>query len=69
MKQTEYASIGFYGKDTKTRFNLLLNEYKNIYTLVNPKINRPTTSEILEGLCDVLENDITQLKESLKQNL
>ena len=68
--KNEYATIGFYGKKTKDRFIKLMNEYKSLYSLTthsltDDKAVKITTSDILEGLCDILENDIKKMKENL----
>lgn len=64
-KTNEYAAIGFYGKEVKERFNTLVNEYKNLYAMTNDNAVRPTTADIIDGLCDVLQADIRTMQNEL----
>lgn len=68
-KSNEYANIGFYGKETKIRFNNLMSQYKNLYATVHQGEPKITTADIIEGLCDLLEQDINLLKQEFSKKL
>lgn len=67
--KNEYATIGFYGKETKLRFKNLMNQYKNLYSTVHQNTPKITTADILEGLCDLLEQDINIMEQEFSKKL
>ena len=70
MKENdEKVGISFYGKETKIRFNNLMSQYKNLYATVHQGAPKITTADILEGLCDLLEQDIDMLKQEFSKKL